>query len=278
MSIDTQISTEDAPIASPSEEVASTEVDTDVVAESEQTASNEEPSEQASDSSPEKKGGIQKRFDELSRDIRETKEDRDYWRNLALDAQKNAQQPKPEPKNEAPDRALLDIDTEEEFQQYLKEVREKAYSDARNEVNAGIQQDSREQAQTKFREREAKFAETVEDYQKIVSRPDLPITDAMVDVLLESERGPQMLYYLGSTSGEAARMANMPEHQMYREMARLEVKLENMKAAEKKTSEAPEPPPSIKPTNAKHSKEPHEMSQKEFEAHRRKVIKRRRGY
>lgn len=116
--------------------------------------------------------------------------------------------------------------------------------------------------------------EKYSDFEDIVSDPDLPITQAMAEVLAESEVGADLAYYLGKNPKEAARIARLPAISAARELGKLEAKLPTLAAPA--VSKAPPP---VTPTKgaAGGEKDPSQMTDAEFNAWRQKQIKARQG-
>jgi hypothetical protein len=179
------------------------------------------------------KRGVQERINELVRQREEAAREARLYREQ-LESMKAPQQPKGEP----------DISQFERYEDYLKAL---SAHEARQAI-AAQQQSLAQMAQT--REMEAKkraFSERVaqfeaEDFQEVAFDPSLPVSDAMRDVILESDKGPALLYHLGQNRTEAARIAQMSPIQAARALGLLEAKLSLPQA---KTISAAPPP--IKP-------------------------------
>ena len=97
-------------------------------------------------------------------------------------------------------------------------------------------------------EREEAAREKYSDYQDVVHRDDLLISDYMADVIMSSDVGPEVAYHLGKHPEEAARIHGLPPLQQAKEIGRLEASFSNNPAPVKKVSSAPEP---IKPLNSR---------------------------
>lgn len=116
--------------------------------------------------------------------------------------------------------------------------------------------------------------EKYSDFEDIVSDPDLPITQAMAEVLAESEIGADLAYYLGKNPKEAARIARLPAISAARELGKLEAKLPTLAAPA--VSKAP-PPVTPAKGAAGGEKDPSQMTDAEFNAWRQRQIKARQG-
>jgi len=98
----------------------------------------------------------------------------------------------------------------------------------------------------KFSEKEEEAIEKYGDYDQVVrNNNSLPITDAMADVIRESDIGPDIAYYLGTNVKEAARISKLSIIQQAKEIGKIEARLDGAldgaSAPQKKVSNAPAP-------------------------------------
>lgn len=96
------------------------------------------------------------------------------------------------------------------------------------------------------------------DFDEVAFSDDVPVTQAMVTMLVESDKGPDLQYYLGKHPEEATRIAKLSEvrnpqdvqeviraHAIAaRELGKIEARLEAPPA--KPATAAPEPPATVK--------------------------------
>ena len=132
---------------------------------------------------------------------------------------------------------------------------DEAYVDALAEQKAARLIEQREQQKKEFEVNEA-FHEKVEsardkydDFEAVAFNPDIPITNAMAEIIRDSDAGTDLAYYLGKNREEAVRISEMTIAQQGAALARLEVKISNAPPV-KKTSSAPAP---ISPVNPRGS-------------------------
>lgn len=223
--------------------------------------------------------GVGKRIDELTRNWRETERDRDYWRDLAL---RYTQQPKvetPAPQ-ETKLKTLADFDYDEaKFQSYLfDEAQKRSVEAARRELEQERERQTKSQRLSSFKSREAEFAKSVEDYDAVVRNPHLPITEAMVEVIQESDDGPALAYHLGKNPDIAEKISKLPPIAAARELGKIEARLayEREKAKEKPVvSKAPPPPPKVDASQPAIEKDPDEMSTDEWLKWRQKQLRKK---
>ena len=91
-----------------------------------------------------------------------------------------------------------------------------------------------------YHDREEVARDKYDDFEQVAYNPNLPVTEAMARAIQASEIGPDVLYHLGSSPSEAARISRLDPILQAREIGKIEARL----AAEplvKKTSNAPAP-------------------------------------
>ena len=209
---------------------------------------DEQKAEEASDPSTEpeaeekKPNPAQKRIDELTRIRRDAERDRDYWREQAM-----KQEPeKPAEVVDEPVKTLSDFDYDEaKYQQHLFEkARQGAVEEAKRVL---AEEQSHERSNRKlstFKSRETDFSKDVDDYREVVTNPNLSISQAMYDVTIDMENGPEVLYYLGKNPSLADEIAALPPLSAARELGRIEAKVLTKEKGEQ-VSKAPAPTPKI---------------------------------
>jgi hypothetical protein len=201
---------------------------------------------EASDETPEqkKRNGIQKRIDDMARQKYEAINERDLLKkeNEEIQARLAALEsvPKPEPTIES-----FDYD-QDAFTQAVIDQRAEAAArkifDEQQKRNIDAQEQAKVQEQIKvFSEREARFAQEIQDYDQIAKNPTLPINDAMADLIRTSDNGPAIAYHLGKNPQEAWRISQMQPMQAQRELLNIEFNI----ARPKQVSSAPDPVPDI---------------------------------
>lgn len=132
------------------------------------------------------------------------------------------------------------------FTQYHKSQAAKAVEQHLSRV------EGERQAQTitqQFAERETSFATATPDYAEAVSDPSLQqyVTPTISEVVVTSEYGPQLSYYLSQHRDELAKIAKMRPVQQAMALERITAKLPT--ASTTATPSAPKPKP-VQPTRA----------------------------
>ena len=228
-----------------------------------------------------KKNGFKKRIDKL------TKRNTEYEARIAqLESQLsgNNQVNKPQAQTEAPvvqDLKEPNINDFEEYSDYVKALAKYEINQENKALKAKQEEElvkqEAEQITAKYRERveEAKKRYGVEKWNGL-QKIDLPLSIQMRAEIMQSDIGPDILYYLYHNLDENKKINNLTPAGQIKELTKLELKISN-KLAEKapkkgeevkdKISKAPVP---VKPisskTDGKTFKDPNKMSYQEYKA------------
>jgi hypothetical protein len=127
-----------------------------------------------------------------------------------------------------------------------------------NQVRPAKDYEQREAAKSKqavtqtkqqvFEQKMAEYSKQRPGLQEAISDPTLPISKAMFDEVLESERPAELMEYLADNPAEAARIYRLDERGTAREIAKIEGRLASPKSEAKEEAEVEvEAPP--KPTS-----------------------------
>ena len=214
--------------------------DSDVVGEAEEQESL--PAQEAADTQPETEAKERKRNRSVERrfqNLRNKLNDKDreigrlQGRLEAMEEQmagSRAQEPKPPAKPQRDD-----FDTEDAYIDAMIDYRLNDSVEPRVE-RALSQRDtaSREQSQKAhvdslqeaYLERLADAQGRYDDYDEVVQGSDIEVSGEMQMALLESEMGPDLVYYFASNPKEAQRVNRLSPASMGRELAKIEQKLE----------------------------------------------------
>ena len=113
--------------------------------------------------------------------------------------------------------------------------------------------------------------------------PTLPITPAMREVILDSDAGPEIAYWLANNREQAERIARLPPHLAALEMGRIEGRMQATKEAARaaksipRVSQAPPPPPKVEESATEVEKSPDDMSMSEWLKWREKDLRKKQG-
>lgn len=216
----------------------------------------------------------QKRIDELTWKAHQREREAEYWRQQALQA-------KPEPPK-APEPTKLPTLEEVGYDEakYQAALIEYATKKAEEVVNSRLSEVESKRAEQQrieaFVTRQKAFAQATPDFEdKVLRDPTLPITNAMRDVIVDSESGPEIAYYLASNREVAEQIASLPPHLAALGMGRIEGRLSALKEAKTRpvVSKAPPPPPRVDDTQTEVEKDPDEMSVDQWLKWRQKQLR-----
>jgi hypothetical protein len=203
------------------------------------------------------KGGFQRRIDRLTRENAELQEKLADWEATGGKPAARASETSATPAEPA---ARPKVD---DFDDYDKYVEALADWKTDQKVAALVATQQKSQAEQAARERETErargfqarakaAAEKYPDFAAVAYSEDTPVSETMREVILESEHGAELAYWLGSHVDEAVRISQLSPVAAAREMGRLEAQIaaQNTPPAAPKTqpklTRAPEP---IRPVN-----------------------------
>ena len=210
----------------------------------------------------------QKELDEILQK-RLAKESRKIERYSRAEAElrllKEQMQPKAEPVNHGEPKP----EQFKDYESYIEAVTDWKVEQKFKGIQARTEQERQQQAQQsheeKLRSNISKTAAKYDDFEDVVTNPEVPITFAMRDAIGESEIGGDIAYHLGTNVQEAARIASLSPVAQVKAILALEAKLN---APKKVTTDAPAP---IVPNagKGKVAKDPGQMTDAEYAKWRR---------
>lgn len=241
----------------------------------EATAPSAETSEQATDTPDKPKEhelpkGVQRRIDRITRAKYEAEA-----RNKMLEERIQAleQTSKPSQPQGAPK-----IEDFQDFDQYLnardeflaKKMKSETIAEYEKRQQAESAQRERQKTLDTYQKRVAQAVKELPDFDDVVYRPDVTISDVMAHTIMESDAGPKVAYYLGTHPDEAERIADLSPVAAIKELTRIEDKLSKTKATNT--------PPPTNPvgSRAKAEKDPSDMSLPEFIKYREAYVRKHR--
>lgn len=231
-----------------------------------------------------KRNREQERYDELTREKYDARRERDQerFRREAVEAELNELRKKaqttPVAPAEFPTLESVGYD-ENKFHVAVAEfTREAAAKEAARVLNEDRAKSQKQTLEQTWQQRQAEFAKSKPDYfDKVANNQHLPISPDMARVLMASEMGVQVAYYLGDHMDQARHIAMLSDPlDQAREIGRIEARLEAQKAAPVAVSKAPPPPPKLETADPKVDKSPDQMTDKEFATWRKRQIAQRR--
>jgi hypothetical protein len=229
---------------------------------------------------PNKKGGFKRRIDKLSAAKAEAQREAEYWKSLAL---KGAVE-KPiesKPVESKVVEGKPDPESFETHQEYIEaitdwkiETREKAAKEQAKKAETQAKYEARLKSHS---ERVADFAEKTDDFEEVVNAvDDVPAPNHLIDLILESENSPELMYEIAKNKDEYKRICEMSAIAAAREIGKIESKLaskysEEKKPEQKKLTSAQKPlEPVGKSSKGSVTKSPEDMTFEEFKRWRSK--------
>jgi hypothetical protein len=221
-----------------------TEPATDGLATPEQAEQAAEETAAAETPQAKERRSAQTRINELTRARHDAEREAAYWRGIAEASRGNQQQPatqqiEPAKKPTASDfqdydtyvEALAEWKAEQKVAEAL-ERRQQSTEQARKAAEA------REVAKS-WSERQNAARSIFADYDAVVGSADVTITPAVSDILLTSDKGPEVAYYLAKNPSVVEKLNALSPTAAAREIGRLEAALE--KPSAKHVVDAPQP-------------------------------------
>jgi len=105
--------------------------------------------------------------------------------------------------------------------------------------------------------------EVIKDIDVVLNDPSLPVSDVGARFIAESEKGPQVAYFLAQNRAEAARIASLDPLTQAFELGRIEQRI-NAAPSARRVSQAPAPVPRVTGGANAGAKDPSQMSMAEY--------------
>lgn len=252
----------------------------------ETTVAPEVPADQSAETKPAVKAedddapipkGVQKRIDRAIRRQYEAEAEAKYLREQIARQQVTAP-----PAPTVPEDVTPKLEDFQDYESYLKAAaKHEARQELQQQLSIHAKTAEQERAQAAQRQTADSWNKKVEavtaelpDFADVVGSSSVPMPDHVKAVVMQSDAGPKLAYYLATHPDEAEQIASQHPLQAIRSLVRIEDKIQAEKSV-KKATDAPAP---ITPvgTKAKSEKSPEDMSFNEFAEWRKKQIAQRR--
>lgn len=125
------------------------------------------------------------------------------------------------------------------------------------------QQEAQASRGAMFQDRLAAVKETIPDIDVVVNDPSLPVSEIGARFITESDKGPQVAYWLAQNRAEAARIARLDPLAQAFELGRIETRI-SAAPSSRKVSAAPAPVPRVGGGANTGAKDPARMSMSEY--------------
>lgn len=188
--------------------------------------------------------GVQQRINEITRKRRE--------------AERRAERAEKRLK-ELEGRDLNDLDWEEQ-------IAERTLNRSRREQIETDRETAQELAQEAYLARVEAAQVKYPDFAQVTGNPNLSITPAMAETIMDSDYGPDVAYHLGKNPAEAARISKLNPVSQARELGRIEALVSAPKPA---TNPPPAPVKKVGAKTGGGQKDPSKMTMAEYVAWRK---------
>lgn len=149
---------------------------------------------------------------------------------------------------------------------YEDQIAERTLNRSRREQIDNDRETAQELAREAYEARVQSVAAKYPDYSQVTQNPNLAITPAMAETILDSDYGPDIAYHLGKNPTEAARIASLNPVSQARELGKLEALVSAPKPAAKP---APAPVKTVGSQGSGSAKDPSKMTMAEYTAWRK---------
>ena len=253
----------------------------------EEGSEGDEEESESKEAKPKKVGGYQRKINKLTKKAAEALQEKEYWRQEALKAQKQPVAEKSEEKPQATsDKPLADnFETHEDYVEALTDWKLEQKLSEREAKAKETQAKTEHQSQIEAHIAKVnEFKATVDDFDDVIEDvEDIPMSLAVQDAILTSDNGPELMYQLAKNPDEYRRICQLPAMQAARAIGRFESRIQKESPAESpaKQPKTTKAPPPLKPvgkassgTVKKDLSDPN-ISQREFERIRAEQEKQR---
>lgn len=235
-----------APTETTTEATETVEPEVEQVEESEPEAKEEaKPQDEPKKQNPK----LEKRFSEITKQREEARREAEQERQRRFELEQRLQVL--EQQQQPQQRVAVDTEPKlEQFQDYSEYTKAIAEYTADKRYEERLQQEAQIRAQAEMQRASQSWAAKVEqvkaelpDFDEVITlSSDVPLLPDVRDVILESDVGPKILYYLAENADFARKIASMPIRSALKEIGKLEAKYE-AKAEDKPVvrSKAPAP-------------------------------------
>lgn len=149
---------------------------------------------------------------------------------------------------------------------YEDQIAHKTLNISRREQIENDREAAQELAHEAYQARVEAASSKYPDYAQVTGNPNLAITPAMAETIMDSDYGPDIAYHLGKNPVEAARIAQLNPPSQARELGRIEAQVSAPKPAPKT---APAPVKAVGAKNSSGTKDPAKMTMAEYAAWRK---------
>jgi len=220
------------------------------------------------DNKKKKKSKSQKRIEKLARD-------KNYWKDRAINAEANTQAITPDTKPEKKESSKLPVvDDFEDYEDYQKALIAHHVKDALSEQNSNITVTSeRNRKNIQLEDHLERGSKKYEDFEEVISDETLPITQDILDIMVDSDNMSDILYHLANNPDELSKLSKQSKIKQTLAIGRLDNRF-SVKTTKKKITKAKAPIKSVK-SSLSPAKSLSDMSYDDYRKHRLEQQKKR---
>lgn len=213
--------------------------------------------------------GVQKRIGEITAKRRAAERERDYWKQKALEEAEKVKNPPADTATQRP--KLEDYETDEDYLDALTDWKLEQREASRKQT-AQRQQGNEAKAKNlrSFEIKAAAFREATPDFDAVVTNPDLDVSPALAEAIMETDAGPALAYHIAKDPDKASELSAMSPMKAAIELGRIEASLNAAPA--KKLTAAPDPIKGKAGKGKAKPKSPSSMTTEEWMAWRQKQV------
>ena len=156
-------------------------------------------------------------------------------------AELEAQLTQPKPDVKVP--VVTDFDNDEEYaqalQDYTVQTAQSVHQQTQAQAEKAAQEAERNNKKQAYQSKVAAYAMEHEGFVEAVTGSNVTISESVEQVLIESDRGPELTHWLAENASEALRINSLPPILAAKELGKIEASLDALKP--KKASDAPPP-------------------------------------
>lgn len=192
---------------------------------------------------PKKKSRAQRKIERQARELKEKDQEIEKLRNGGQESSASKEDGKVLAVEE------IDIDDYEDFEEYqaaVKEAKEVAKSKADATTPEAKKEEGNEDKLNADLSKRIGYmqedgAADYENFDEVVRNEELPLTQAVLEEITQSEQAADIAYFLGTNIDRAKKLAAMSPRQMAKEVLKIEIELEKKPNKVVRVSNAPDP-------------------------------------
>lgn len=150
-----------------------------------------------------------------------------------------------------------------------KQVVPQLRDELRREAETARQEETKRAFVAGLEQAKGRYADFGEVAGSVLNDDTFPVSPAMAQAVVTSDKGPDLLYWIGSHPDEAARISRLDPYSATREMFRIEAALQSQPAVKRTATQAPPPPTTVKGGGERPVKNLADMTMEEYVAARK---------